>query len=100
MGQGDKSGDLFGLRVGLEIAKANYRVTRAESALQPLPCARSVGATGWQNGQPMTVISRSRNAFDAAVRSVKPAIRWVDAARRTGAGFFIRWVKGPPMLTF
>jgi hypothetical protein len=73
--QGDKSGDLFGLRVGLVITKANYETYKNKSAL----AAAALRTLGWCH---LRLAERSTNdrhlkvartAFEAAVQKTSKA---------------------------
>jgi hypothetical protein len=87
--QGDKSGDLFGLRVGLEIAKANYedhktKKARAATALFTLGRCHFRLAERSTNDRHLKV---ARTAFETAVQKTSKAsdpLNW--SARQNGIG--------------
>jgi hypothetical protein len=91
--QGNKSGDLFGLRVGLEIARTNYENHKAKSAL----AAAALRTLGWchfrlaersTNDRHLKV---ARTAFETAVQKTSKTsdpLNWSD--RQDGLGLVLR----------
>jgi transcriptional regulator with XRE-family HTH domain len=87
--QGDKSGDLFALRVGLEIAKSNYENHKTRSGLAAA-ALRTLGRCHLRLAERLTNerhLKVARNAFEASIQKTSKArepLTW--SARQEGLG--------------
>lgn len=87
--RGDKTGDMFALRLSLELAKANYQRYQKKTGLQ----AAALYSLGWaylrlaQRAPNTRYLELARNAFEGAVKKTSKAkvpLNW--ASREDGLG--------------